>query len=66
MHSKGHYSNLFPLSSLSPTNFINYGMEAESRRLGSHLKFARLGHVFDAFERFVLLAIHVQPIYFQT
>lgn len=41
-------------------------MEAERGRLGSDLEFASLGHVFDAFERFVLLAVHVQPIYFQT
>lgn len=41
-------------------------MEAERGPLGSDLEFASLGHVFDAFERFVLLAVHVQPIYFQT
>lgn len=41
-------------------------MEAERGHLGSDLEFASLGHVFDAFERFVLLAVHVQPIYFQT
>lgn len=41
-------------------------MEAERGRLGSDLEFASLGHVFDAFERFVLLTVHVQPIYLQT
>lgn len=34
--------------------------------LGPHLEFPRLGHVLDAFERFVFLAVHVQPIYLQA
>lgn len=34
--------------------------------LGPHLEFACLGHVLDAFERFVFLAVHVQPIYLQA
>lgn len=43
-----------------------YGTEAERGGLGSDLEFAGFGHVFDAFERFVLLAIHIQPVYLQT
>lgn len=37
-----------------------------SSRLGSYLELSRPGHVLDAFERFVFLAVHVQAIYFQT
>ncbi len=54
------------LHPLFTVNQSNYGMQEERGHLGADLKFAGLGHVFDAFERFVLLAIHVQPVYFQT
>ena len=37
-----------------------------ARSLGPDLEFARLGHVLDAFEWFVFLAVHVQAIYLQA
>lgn len=57
---------MYLLSIFAVTQFIMNGMNAERGGLGPDLEFASFGHVFDAFERFVLLAIHVQPIYLQT
>lgn len=37
-----------------------------SRASCSDLELAGFGHVLDAFERFVLFSIHVQPVYLQS
>lgn len=38
----------------------------EKQSLSPDLELTSLGHVLDAFERFILLTIHVQPIHFQS
>lgn len=57
-----HFINLISLCPPAPSGGL---LQRSHQSLRPHLKLARLRHVFDAFEGFVLLSVHVQPVYLQ-
>lgn len=60
------YQLLFPITSplsLMVAQWLS-PVVTEKQSLSPDLELTSLGHVLDAFERFILLTIHVQPIHF--
>lgn len=66
LHRECTIATPFPIFSVFISSIGAEAREQRAEPLCPHLEFAGLGHVLDAFEWFVFLPVHIQPIHLQS